>query len=228
MNQIRADKSNLIDYACDSFEIKSFADLGGVWGVDGGYTFYILEKHKIEKAILVDTNFTEAVKERQKLFPQLTLIESNFGSYDTVNNVGKVDAIFLFDVLLHQVAPDWDEVIRMYSNITQYFLVYNQQYIGPKTVRLLDLGEIEYFKNVPHTREEEPYKSVMEKMYEIHPQHNRIYRDIHNIWQWGITNNDLINVMKEQGYIEVYHENHGQWGELKNFQGHSFIFKKLQ
>ena len=228
MNKLLADKINLIDYTGNSVGIKSFADLGGVWGVNGGYTFYTLEKHKIDKAFLIDTNFTETIKERQKLYAQLTLIESNFGSYDVVRRVGDVDAIFLFDVLLHQVTPDWDEIIRMYSENTQNFLVYNQQYIGSKTIRLLDLGEEEYFKNIPHTREQEPYKSVMEKMYQIHPQHNRIYRDIHNIWQWGIVNNDLIYVMKKQGFDKVYHKNHGQWGELKNFEGHSFIFKKTQ
>ena len=228
MNKLLADKINLIDYTGNSVGIKSFADLGGLWGVNGGYTFYTLEKHKIDKAFLIDTNFTETIKERQKLYAQLTLIESNFGSYDVVRRVGDVDAIFLFDVLLHQVTPDWDEIIRMYSENTQNFLVYNQQYIGSKTIRLLDLGEEEYFKNIPHTREQEPYKSVMEKMYQIHPQHNRIYRDIHNIWQWGIVNNDLIYVMKKQGFDKVYHKNHGQWGELKNFEGHSFIFKKTR
>jgi len=36
--------------------ISSFADLGGVWGVDGGYTFYILENYNIKKAFLNNLN----------------------------------------------------------------------------------------------------------------------------------------------------------------------------
>ncbi|MFC1848597.1 hypothetical protein ACFL27_00170 [candidate division CSSED10-310 bacterium] len=226
MNKLLDEKIYLIDHVCDNFRIKSFADLGGGWGVNGGYTFYTLQNYKMEKAYLVDTNIPEEAKELQKLYPQLTLLESNFGSNDVLDDIGFVGAIFLFDVLLHQVAPDWNEIIRMYADITHCFLVFNQQYLGPETVRLLDLGEAEYFKNVPHTREEEPYKSVMEKMYQIHPEHNRIYRDIHNIWQWGIVKNDLIKVMKEHNFKEVYFNNHGLWGGVNNFEAQSFIFRK--
>lgn len=227
MHKLMPEKTDLIDYACGQLGVSSFADLGGVWGVDGGYTFYALQKHAIKKAFIVDTDITDIVREEQKSFPQLTLINANFGSYDVVERIGNVDAIFLFDVLLHQVAPDWDELIKIYSSNTQYFIIYNQQFIGPKTVRLIELGETEYFENVPHKREEEPYKSFIEKMYQMHPKHNRIYRDIHNVWQWGILDIDLINTMKKHGFQMVYYINYGQWGNLKNFEKHTFIFKQL-
>ena len=228
MNKLNPEKIGLIDYACKTFRVTSFADLGGVWGVDGGYTFYTLENYKVDKAFLVDTNINEIVRNKQKAFPQLTLMNDNFGNYEVAQRLGEVDAIFLFDVLLHQVSPDWDTVIQIYSKHTRIYIVFNQQYIGSKTLRLIDLGEEEYFKNVPHTRQEEPYKSFIEKMYQIHPQHNRIYRDIHNVWQWGIVDKDLINAMKDQNFNKVYYKNYGQWGGLKNFEGHAFIFKKTE
>ncbi len=49
------------------------------------------------------------------------------------------------------------------------------------TVRLLDLGYEEFFQNVPCAKDNPLYNEVFEKMYEIHPRHNRIWRDIHNI-----------------------------------------------
>ncbi|MBI1820253.1 MAG: tetratricopeptide repeat protein [Nitrospirae bacterium] len=227
LGNLMTEKMDLINYACQHFNIKSFADLGGVWGVDGGYTFYALEKYKIDRAYLVDTDFTRFVEAQQPLFPQLRLLKANFGSDSVAETIAGVDAVFLFDVLLHQVAPDWDEIINKLSKKIKYFIVYNQQYLGPNTIRLLDLGEEEYFKNVPHRREEEPYKSLLEKMYQIHPSHNRIYRDIHNVWQWGITDIDLIEAMNKHGFEKVYYRNFGEWGGLKNFEGHSFIFKRI-
>src|SRR5712692_2758449 len=70
-------KTELIDFACRRFEVKSFADLGGVWRVDGGYTFYALEKYQFERAFLVDTDFTNRVIERKVSYPTLQLIEAN-------------------------------------------------------------------------------------------------------------------------------------------------------
>ena len=80
MSKLMPEKTKLIDYACTQLSVKSFIDLGGVWGVDGGYTFYILEKYNIERAILVDTNISQIVIEKMKSFPNLSLINTNFGS----------------------------------------------------------------------------------------------------------------------------------------------------
>jgi hypothetical protein len=169
------DKQELIDFACEGLKrlginINSFADLGAVWGVDGGYTFYTMEKHRIKNAFLVDFHLTEKVKDESEKHPDLKVILGDFSSKEVAEQIGNVDAVFLFDTLLHQVAPDWDEVLEMYANRVKVFLIYNQQFVASKsTVRLLDLGEEEYFKNVPHTQDEEPYKTAFGKMYEIHP-----------------------------------------------------------
>jgi hypothetical protein len=35
-------KLDMIDFVLNRLRVQSFADLGGVWGVEAGYTFYAL------------------------------------------------------------------------------------------------------------------------------------------------------------------------------------------
>jgi len=223
------DKKALIDYAyrhCYPAP-TSFADLGGVWNVDGAYSFYILREYGAKHAFLVDTDFTDSVHQKSRSEKNLRLIRGNFGDELVAETIGMVDAIFMFDVLLHQVKPDWNEILESYSKRTDYFLVFNQQWTGSEqTVRLLDLGRDEYFRNVPHDKEHPTYAALFEKMNEIHPQHNRIWRDIHNVWQWGITDHDLIQGMEKMGYKMQYYKNCGRFGSLPNFENHAFVFQK--
>ena len=142
-------------------------------------------------------------------------------------DVCRVDAMMLFDVLLHQVAPDWDRVLQMYAPYTKRFIIYNQQYIAsPISIRLLDLGKEEYFKNVPHDPEHPIYSSLFSKMWELNPQHKRIWRDVHHAWQWGITDKDLMTTLEQLSFKLEYFCNHGQQSYPANFEGHSFIFTK--
>jgi len=231
LDRQRKGKRKLIDFACKRLQVRSIADLGGVWGVDGEYTFYTMETHRIEKAFLVDITFTETLMERKEKYPGLKIISGNFGDAGVARQIEEVDAVILFDVLLHQVNPDWDDILETYASRTKSFLIFNPQFSASnRTVRLLDLGEDEYFKNIPHTKDEEPYKTVFEKMYEIHPRphyrQQRIYRDIHDIWQWGIVDDDLIAKMKSLGFSMRYFRNHGRFNNLVNFENHAFAFSK--
>ncbi|MDJ0633114.1 MAG: hypothetical protein QNJ34_07980 [Xenococcaceae cyanobacterium MO_188.B29] len=223
-------KKRLIDYAygCCQPVPTSFADLGGIWNVDGAYTLYTLHKYGAKSAFLVDTNFTDTFHKKSRSEDSLKLIQGNFGEKSVAEQIGKVDAIFLFDVLLHQVKPDWNEILEIYSKHTNYFLVYNQQWIGSEnTVRLIDLGRDEYLKNTPHTEESPNCKAVFEKMNEIHPQHKRIWRDIHNVWQWGITDRDLLRHMENLGFKMQWYKNFGRFASLPNFENHAFVFQKI-
>ena len=225
--KLNRDKLQLIDFVCQKRCMRSFADLGGVWNVDGGYTFYALEHHQINSAALVDTNFTPAVLDKQRDHPELMLIEGNFGATETLNRIGKVDGVFFFDTLLHQVSPDWNEVLSMYAPVANTFLILNQQYTNfDRTTRLLDLGPKEYFKNVPHAPEEEPYKTYFRNLDAIDPGHNRPYRDIHNIWQWAIVDDDLIRHMQNLGFKMQFYKNCGQFGRLENVENHAFVFSR--
>lgn len=219
------EKLDLIDFAFSRFDLHSFADLGGVWGVEGGYTFYALESKNVSTANLVDTHFTEAVNDKAKEYCQLNLLEGNFGDETVAHKLGTVDAILLFDVLLHQVAPDWNQILELYSARTRCFIIYNQQWIGSEqTVRLLELGEDEYFRNVPAERNEAPYDRLFEKLEEELPGYGRTWKNVHHIWQWGITNADLISKVESLGFRMQYMKNCGRFGFLENFENHAFVF----
>lgn len=220
------DKIDMIDRAFSSLDIESFADLGGVWRVEGAYTFHALDKHRIKDAALVDTHPTQTVLARAKSYPQLRLIKGNFGDPDVVHKVGSVDAALMFDVLLHQVSPDWDTILDMYAQKVRCLLIYNQQWTGSeKTTRLLDLGEKEYFRNVPAGNYAE-YNNLFEKLDQKHPDHDRPWRDVHHIWQWGITDDDLESKVAQLGYKLLYKKNCGRFGRLPNFENHAFIFSR--
>jgi hypothetical protein len=55
---LNPDKKQLIDFARERLNMTSFADLGGVWHVDGGYSFYAMDHHAIKTGVLVDLEFT--------------------------------------------------------------------------------------------------------------------------------------------------------------------------
>jgi hypothetical protein len=220
-------KLRLIDVACRQMRMRSFADLGAVWNVDGGYTFYAAGKHPIERAYLVDADMTQAVFEARERHPSVELIEANFGDPAVPRRIHDVDGVFLFDTLLHQVKPDWDAVLELYAQHTRLFLIFNPQYLASKTsVRLLDLGREEYFRNVPHPPEYDVYKMVFENPDAINPRHGRPNRDIPNIWQWGITGGDLMRKMESIGFQLEYFRNCGRFGNLRNFENHAFIFSR--
>ena len=137
--RLKQAKLDLIDFAFENHGVRSFADLGGVWGVEGGYTFYALDKHKVDKAFLVDTHPTKVVLEKAKKYQQLEVLEGSFGDQSMVSQVAGVDAVFFFDVLLHQVSPDWDTILELYGRQTRCFIIYIQQWIGSGvTSRLLE------------------------------------------------------------------------------------------
>ena len=220
-------KLQLIEYAFSNYGLQSFADLGGVWRVEGGYTFDTLEKYKVRKAFIVDTHPTQTVIDMAKDFPQLSLVKGNFGDETVAQKVGQVDAVLLFDVLLHQVDPDWDRILEMYAPRTRTFIIYNQQWIGPgRNVRLLDLGEEEYFNNAPADRLQEPYINLYNKLDQKHPDHNKKWKDVHHIWQWGITDMDLIEKLDSIGFRLEYKCRGGTTVDLPNFRDHMFIFMK--
>jgi hypothetical protein len=224
---LNSDKRELIDFGCERLGMRSFADLGAVWNVAGGYSFYAIERHDIRRAILVDMNVGPQVFHKQKSYPALEIIQDNFGDASMPERIGKVDGVFFFDTLLHQVGPNWDEILEMYAGVAEYFLIFNQQYTNfSKTVRLLDLGRDEYFRNIPHHPDEEPYKTYFLDLDTIHPQEGKAYRDMHSIWQWGIIDSELVSRMEDLGFRMQFYKNCGRFGELPNVENHAFVFSR--
>lgn len=222
---LHAIKLRAIDAAFQRRSTSSFADLGGVWAVDGGYTFYALEKYSPTRAVLIDEQLTPKVLEKAQRFPALTLVSKNFGRQEVVEELGHVDALLLFDVLLHQVDPSWDEILRLYASATDCFVVVNPQYIqDDRTVRLVDLGRERYLELVPH---QPGFEDLFDRLDEFLPDRGRRYRDIHNIWQWGIVDRDLEQAMTESGFELIHFENGGQWRAQPAFENHAFVFSRV-
>jgi len=223
------EKKYLIDYVFNNpdLNLRSLADLGGVWKIDGAYTFYALDRYRLERAYLVDTNFSGKVKNKSLKYSGLILINDNFGRETVLSRIKSVDAVLMFDILLHQVKPDWNEILEIYSHISKVILIYNQQYTAAQhSIRLLDLGKEEYLELLPFARRKPLYQELFNKPDEINPEHNRPWRDIHNVWQWGITDQDLKEVMSRLGFELKYYKNDGPCSNLKHFENHAFVFIK--
>jgi hypothetical protein len=219
---LHAGKLRALDVAFGRLGARSFADLGAVWAVEGGYTFHVLRHHPIERAVLVDEDITPAVRREAERHPELSLVAGNFGDHDMPARIGDLDAVILFDVLLHQVTPDWDEVLAMYAQRAKYLVVSNPQLTGGgETVRLVELGRDRYEQLVPPGT----YPAdLFERLDEPVPGRGRPWRDVHEIWQWGITDDALVGVAKRLGFEPVHSENMGRWRGLDQFEDHAFVF----
>lgn len=221
-------KRQLIDTAFKYYNINTTIDCGGCWGVHGGYTFHALSHNSIKKSIIIDTHITNTTRKRASSYNNLVLVEGDFGNRNLVQSLDKVDAVIFYDVLLHQVKPDWDEVFDMYAPKTDHFIVYNQMFVGSdKTVRLTDLGMEVYLENTPYRGQEDKIREFFDKLDQKHPEHEKVYGDVHHYWQWGITPPDLINVAWKNNFRADYIYNYGNFGYLPNFENHGFLFSRV-
>lgn len=210
--------------AFERWDVRSFADLGGLWAVEGGYTFHALDRYPIERAFLVDTGDAGPLASPAAAHPQLRILRENFGQEEVARSIAPVDAVLFFDVLLHQVDPDWDEVLGLYTTVAPCFVIVQPQYRGGgSAVRLLDLGPEEYRRITPSG----PYDpGIFDRLGDIDPRYGRPYRDTHELWQWGISDEALLAVMEALGYEAFYFENAGPWQESEVFEAHAWGFHR--
>jgi hypothetical protein len=224
---LNSEKLRLIDFAMRQ-GARTFADLGGMWRVNGGYSVYCADKGA-KRATLVDFHATPEFIAEQSKRVNLEFLQRNFALPETAREVDEVDCVMLFDVLLHQVKPDWDEVIKVYAPFAKQFLIYNQQFTGAHTVRLLDQGREWYLRHVPHSPENaSEYLDLFDKAEQLHPRYSdgRTYRDMHDVWQWGITDHDLKRAMDELGFHATYERDCGAWPGIEEIRNKAFVFKR--
>lgn len=223
-------KKDVIDIAFSKLKINKIAELGCVWGVDGAYSRYISESYSPEKIIMVDALWNKDAIEKCSQHQSIEIVKGDFCQLDVVKSVGTVDAVIFFDILLHMVNPDWDSVLRMYADYTSSFLIVNPQYLASNvTMRLWDLDKEAYFQNVPHDPERPIYKRTMANPFEYDESQKKILRDSTYVWQWGITNSDLIDKLDRLGF-ELMFLKRGDiyYGRKRNFLDFAFIFVKRQ
>lgn len=206
---IKEHKAELIDKAFNVCKIASIADLGACWGVNGGYTFHALSNYPISTAFIVDGKITELTRLRSKDYKQLELIQTMLGSDAAVEQVGEVDALIIFDVLLHQVSPDWDEFLEKWCSNKKCLIIYNQNWAkSEKTIRFVDRG-LEWFKKNVNYSNPKRLEQWFSKHNEFCEEQGKLYRDIHNYWQWGIVKEDLVNLMSSLGFFLKYEQHYG-------------------
>jgi hypothetical protein len=220
-------KAALVAAAVDRYQLKSIVDVGACWGVHGAYTFDALNSGKIERAVIADGDITYLTRDRARGDARVQLLEGSIGDADFVEGIPACDAAIIFDVLLHQVSPDWDEFLALYSRKVNYFIIWNQDWIGSgQSVRYVDRGLRWYLDNVG---ESDPARVIrwFERHNEMCCQFERPWRDVHYFWQWGIVSSDLVATMHKLGFALDYFNNCGVWSDrCLNIQKDAYLFKK--
>jgi hypothetical protein len=192
-------KRDLIDFAFQSYPIRSFADLGGAYSYPpGGYALYTVDKYKLPTGFLVDDHAPEGMEEELSKRPGVRFIRGNLALPDVAAQLGRVDAAYLFDVLCMQAAPDWRELLALYARRVKYILITSAQFdCFPRSTRLMDLSEEEYYECVPHEYAVDVRKlDLFAIREEVHPEYGLKHRDCPQYWQWAITDNDLLDTMR--------------------------------
>jgi hypothetical protein len=208
--------------------IKTSADLGACWGVDGGYSRYLLDKHGLERVAIVDQHVTDGTLSWAYNEPRAIPTQGLLGDDETIHRVGDVDVVIFFDVLLHQVAPDWDEVLAKWAPRAKYILIHNPMWtVGSETLRLPDHG-FEWFKANVVYQNEARLKDWFDRFDEFDGEQNKKKKDVHNFWQFGITQRDLLSRMMDLGFSCEYHSHFKSRVGKPWIQNFGYIFRKEQ
>ena len=225
-SQLRAPKVALADRAVREHGIRSFADLGACWNVHAGYSIGILERHHIARAYVVDQRITEETKRAAAGFPQIELRQGLFNERSFIEAFPEVDALLMFDILLHQVDLDWDDFLAEWAPKARVIVIFNQMWkAGEQTVRFIDNGPDWYREWVPYT-DAERLEQWFRTLGETDRRTGRKRRDQHNFWQFGITTADLAAHMRRLSFRLDFFESHGRFHPTKTpwVEEEAFIF----
>lgn len=210
-------KGKLIEIAHALRPIKSFADLGGCWGVNGGYAFHAAEiaGYGLDRGYVVDQHITPMTRQRAEALPKINLVKAMLGSAEAREAVGKVDALIMYDILLHQVSPDWDQFITSWLPHTEMLIIYNQNWLkSDKTIRFIENG-LDWFKDNVVYVDEKSLENWFVEHDKFDENQKKLRRDVHNFWQWGITPNDMINLMVKNGFDLLFMKRFGTFSASK-------------
>jgi hypothetical protein len=217
-----------IDFAVSELGIESFAS------IDNGVTFgeqalYAIAKPEVRAGVLADVRLTRA---RDQLLNMLELaaewplrvVGGDAVTGHVADEVGDVDAVFFLNVLLHAVAPDWDNVLALYAPRTDCFVIGQPQWVATgETVRLHELERETYMEVMP---ESVAKSGVFDRLEEWHAPQQRPLRDARTLWQWGITDADLEARLDDLGFALAHRIEHGTIPGTHAFVNRTFVFKR--
>ncbi len=217
-----APKLALIDTAFERFAPRSMVDLGGVWAVEGAYTFHAVREHALDAATLVD-ELVHPELERRAARLGVRTVRGNFGDPEVQARVGVAELVLFYDILLHQVGPDWDELLATWSGHARAVAISCPVFRGEQTLRLPDLSAGDYLDLVP---DQENHRLLHSRLDEQHPERGRPWRDVHDVWQWAITDHDLRATMGRLGFELAMFENYGSFSGLERFDDCNYLFAR--
>jgi len=216
-----------IDAAVTELDVQSFASIDN--GVTyGEQAFYAAAKPEIDMGVLADVRPTRPrdqllnAIEIASAYPDLRVVDGDALAPAAALEIGEVDAVFLLNVLLHAVAPDWDEVLDLYAPQTSCFVVGQPQWEGSgETVRLHDLGRQRYLEVMPPAVAS---SGLIDRLDEWYPAQQRPMRDARTLWQWGITDADLERKLERLGFELVNRSDQGAFNGTEAFSNRTFVF----
>ncbi len=223
-------KLKAIDHAVEELGIRSFVSLE-VGRACGQYALYTIDKPGVRRGALVNVGVGRAgdyllsAIEQAAERPGMDVLNGDFSDPRTVDEIGEVDAIMLFDVLIRMVDPDWDQVLELYAPATSCFVIANPQWErGDATIRLIELGREKYLEVVP------PWPAHQELFDQLDAWDAAAERrdgDGVQVWQWGITDSDLMAKMGELGFSLAHEQGLNRPPDSEGFINKVFVFSRL-
>ena len=218
-----------IDFAVDELGLESFADLD-MGQVYGEHAFYVIDKPAVREAVLADARPTRprhdllSAIEQAADHPGMRVVDGDILDPVTIAEIGQVDAVLMFNVLLPMVAPDWDRVLELFAPTTSCFVIANPQWQeGERTIRLIELGRERFLEAVPPTA---GHQELFDHLDEWYPAQQRTHRDSRTVWQWGITDTDLEAKLAALGFGLAYERSLGPFPGAPTFENKAFVFSR--
>ena len=219
-----------IDFAVSELGIESFAS------IDNGVTYgeqalYAIAKPELRAGVLADVRLTRPrdqllnMLELAAQWPGLRVVGGDALTEFAVDEIGDVDAVFCLNVLLHAVAPDWDEVLALYAPRTDCFVIGQPQWVASdETIRLHELARDAYVEVMPESIAK---SGVFDRLGEWYPAHQRLLRDARTLWQWGITDTDIEARLDDLGFALAHRIDHGPLPGTAAFVNRTFVFRRV-
>jgi hypothetical protein len=222
---IRPHKAELLRLAIRKHNITSFADLGGCWGVHAGYALDALASHpSIARAYVADRYVTALSRERGAREARLEFVTGLINDPALIDPFPTVDALVMYDILLHQVDLDWDAFLAAWAAKTRVLVVYNQMWVGEgPSVRFVDRGCDWYLANV-HYSSAAAIEAWFDDLDGVDQRIGRRKRDAFFFWQWGITRDDLIAHVERLGFSLDYFQDYGVFADRPLIRNQGFVF----
>jgi len=216
----------MIADAIQRYGLRSIMDVGACWGVNGGYAFHALE-NGVERAAILDGHITGLTRTRAAAEPRTSLHEGNLGDQAFIEALPSCNGAILYDVLLHQVDPNWDEFLELYATKVDRFIIFNEDFVLPHTTRLYTLGAEWYMANTPEGRDQARVLKWYREHNETVPWLGRPWRDAHHFWQWGITPDDLMDCMRKLGFRLNWFNDFGPLSDrLRHIRFDGYLFSR--